>query len=123
MGDGPPAPEEIGRIDGGVRLLAGVTEGVVGLDDERGQQGIAAGEVAIDRRRRHAEVARHRPQRQPRGTVLGELVAGTAGDLGDELGPGPGPHADDGTGRGVGVGHGAIMDHLESIGNKQERCS
>ncbi len=94
------------------------TDGVVGLDDERREQLVAAGEVPVDRRGRHAE----RPGHGPKGEVgadLSELPAGLRLDLFGDLGPGAGP----GGGRGAGDGHGCTMHANESSGNNHEHCS
>jgi len=49
----------LGRVVGRLRRGA---ERVVAVDDEPGQQLVAAGEVAVHGRRHHAYFARHRPQ-------------------------------------------------------------
>ena len=98
--------------------LGGLADGVVGLDDERREQLVAAGEVPVDRRGRHAERPRDGPKRQV-GADLGELPAGLAHDLLGDLGPGTCP----GGGRGAGDGHGCIMHGNESSGNNHEQCS
>jgi hypothetical protein len=72
----------------GLGALGRVAEGVVGVDDEGGQQVVATREVAVDRRGDHAEVARHGAQRQGRRADFAELAAGRVLDLGDELGAG-----------------------------------
>ena len=71
------------------RLLDGRAEGVVGLDDQQRQQLVAAGDVAVHRRRHHAELAGHGAQRQRGGAVGRQLVAPGAHDLRRDLGSRP----------------------------------
>ena len=126
MGEGPAADRAGERhpslCDRGPRArcgaLGGLTDGVVGLDDERREQLVAAGEVPVDRRGRHAESASDGPKGQV-GAHLRELPPGLAHDLLGDLGAGTRP----GGGRGAGNGHGCIVHGNESSGNNHEQCS
>ena len=71
------------------RPLRGRAERVVRVDDQGGEQVVAAGEVAVDGRAGHAELPGDGAQRQRGGAVRGELPAGDLGDLPRELGSDP----------------------------------
>ena len=87
----PPAGRVVLPGAGGVGLLDGRAQGVVTLDDQRGQQLVPAGEVAVDGRRHHAQLPGHGPQRQGGGTVGGQPGPGDVGDLPGQLGADPLP--------------------------------
>src|ERR1700722_15167479 len=87
----PPAGRVVLPGAGGVGLLDGLAQGVVTLDDQRGQQLVPAGEVAVDGRRHHAQLPGHGPQRQRGGTVGGQPGPGDVGDLAGQLGADPLP--------------------------------
>ena len=71
-GEQPVGPALVGR--GLHRGLDGIRLGTVGVDEQQGEQLVAVGDVAVDRRRHHAEVTGHRAQAQPGGAVLGEVL-------------------------------------------------
>src|SRR4051812_26029408 len=73
--DGPAdgEPSLPGRGRGVVGLLGGAPERVVALDDQPGQQVVAAGEVPVDRRGRHPQLPGDRPQGERGGAHLGQL--------------------------------------------------
>ncbi len=100
------------------RLLRRGTDGVVGVDDERGQQVIAAGEVAVHRRRGHAERPGDRPQGEV-GAVLCELCTGLPLDVLGEGGSGPCP----GRRGGADGAHSPSVVQNESSGKNHEQCS
>src|ERR1700733_9778025 len=79
----PPDP---GPRAGRDRGLGDLPHGVVGVDDQRGQQVVAAREVAVQRRGHHAELARDCAQRQSLRARLGQLPAGLLRDLARQLG-------------------------------------
>ena len=66
----------VARGRGVVGRLGRVAEGVVAVDDQRGEQVVAAREVAVDRRGDHAELPGDRAQREAGGAALGELARG-----------------------------------------------
>ena len=59
---------------------------VVCVDDQRREQVVTAGEVAVDRRADHAQVAGDAAQRQSRRTAPSQLGAGEVLDLRSQLG-------------------------------------
>ena len=63
------------------------TDRVVRLDDQRGEQLVTAGEVAVDRRGSHLQLTGDRPQRQRRGPLFGEVPSGDLEDAGGQLDP------------------------------------
>jgi hypothetical protein len=69
-----------GVVTGRLDRLAQLVEQVAG---ERGDQRLEAGEVAVDGRRGHADVARDRPQRDCRRAALDEQASRGLLDLGD----------------------------------------
>ena len=79
------------RAPRGERLFRGVADRVVGVDDERGEEVVAAREVAVHGRRDHAHLAGHGPEREGRRPLLGQVAAGDLLDLLGELGAGPVP--------------------------------
>jgi hypothetical protein len=83
--DGQPATEQVVVGHGRVGVFHGLAEGVVRVDDQRGEQIVAAWEVPVDRGRDHAEVSRHRSQRQV-GPVGGEVPPRDRLDLFDHFG-------------------------------------
>jgi len=97
----------------GDRRVDPVADLVVGVDDEQGEQVIAAPDVAVDRRRHDAEVARHRAQGQRRRADAGELLAAEPEDVVEGLLMGALP----------GSGHGPIVDTSEISVNFCVRCS
>ena len=97
------------------RLSAARADRVVGVDDERGEQVVAAREVAVHRRGHHADLAGDGPQRQGRRALLGQVAAGDGLDLLGELGPGPVPGGAGAVGR---RGHGRSVPDSESSGNE-----
>ena len=92
--------------------LGRVAERVVGIDDETGEQVVAAREVAVDGTADHAQVARHRAQGQPRRALHVQVPPRGLDDLGRELGPGA---LAGGPGGGDGVGHSAIMPDARAV--------
>ena len=75
------------------RRLRGLADGVVGVDDEGGQQVVAAGEVAVERGGDHAQLAGDGAQRELGGAFGGELSARLLLDGRGDLDPGPCPGA------------------------------
>ena len=71
--------------DGGCPLDL-LTEGVVGVDDQHRQELVAAGDVAIDARRHHPQLAGDRTQRQPGGAFRRQLPSRFGLDRRDDLG-------------------------------------
>ena len=113
--DGHPAVEILRTSHLGFGDLDRVAQTVVGVDDERGQQLVAAREVAVDGGRHHAHLTGDGPERQCRGSVLGELTAGGVEDLLGEFGAHARPCR--------GSSHACIIDHFESNGKNREHCS
>ena len=129
-----PGVGRVGAAGIGDGLLGDLTDGVVGLDDQQGQQRIAGGDVAVDRRRRHAEVTRDGAQAQRRGPLT--LQSGACG--GEQLGHDLGPRSVAGAQGGRRLGHGrqcacsvaklrALLlfstDDCASIARSREHCS
>ena len=92
----PPADGMAHRSEAPVRRaargsgsLSYLAQGVVGLDDEGGEQIVTGGEIAIHRGRRHAELSGHGPQRQRRSPFGGQLTPGLGHDVGAHGGLGP----------------------------------
>src|SRR5882757_1494674 len=93
--DGYPALDGVlapGPVEGLLRVL---TEGVVRVDDEGGQQVVPAGEVAVERRGDHAELTGDGPQGQSRGAFGQELAARLLLDGGGHFDSGPCPGSSD----------------------------
>ena len=107
-------PGTAGILIGCHHLLGDGAESVVRVDDQRGQQVVAAREVPVERRRDHAQFAGDRAQGEPFGAVRGELAAGGVLDLLGQFGPGPVP----GGASGVHVSQSATSTAL-----KREHCS
>ena len=87
------ASQRPARSSGGTFAAAALDRGaepVVRVDDQRGEQVVAAREVAVDGRRHHADLAGDGAQRERGRALLGELAAGGGEDLLGELGPDPG---------------------------------
>ena len=100
---------------GGLGLLGGGAQRVVGVDDQGREQVVPAGEVPVDRRRRHAQLPGYRPEGEPRRAVGGEVPPGGVGDLAGQGGPD--------TGTGSGGGHRASLARMRIADNNRERCS
>ena len=67
-------PVQIDRVDGVVRGMHGCCEGAVGVDDEPGEQVVAAVHVAVDTGADHTEAASDAPQADPRGALGGQVL-------------------------------------------------
>lgn len=100
--------------DGGERVVDGVGEFGVAVDDEEGEQFVAARDVAVHRRGDDAEVAGDGAQRQGGGAVGGEMFAADPQDVGHRLLPGAGAG---------GSGHVVHLARFASTVNKSEHCS
>src|SRR3569833_2761698 len=85
--DRQPSPHVVLARAGGRGLLHRLAHVVVAIDDQGGEQVVAAGVVAVDRRGDHAHLAGDRPQGQPGRAIAGQMPAGDLGDLADQLGP------------------------------------
>src|SRR6266542_2658702 len=59
---GEPPTQHVAAIDSRVGPLDGISERVVRVQDQRGQQVVPAGEVPVQRRGDHAEIPGDRPQ-------------------------------------------------------------
>ena len=113
----PPRPRSAARRLGlPICLLGERSHRVVGIDDERGQQGVPARVVAVERRRRHAQLAGDGAQRQRCRSAVGQVLPGHRLDHLLELGPGPLASVLDG-------GHAAESASGESTGPGREHCS
>ena len=110
LGEAGPAAAEVVAGRAGVAVLDRLAEVVEGPDQQRGQQRVAAGEVAVDRRRGHLEVAGDLPHRQRGRPDLGQLDARAVEDRPGQLGAGEGAG-------GAGCGR-----HGGHSGTKRERC-
>jgi hypothetical protein len=86
-----PAGDELARFAHGLFCRGGHV--AVGIDDQRCQQLVSAGAIAVQSRRDHAELSRYRPQRDAGHTGLGDLTLGNLLDLLGQSGPGPGTYA------------------------------
>jgi hypothetical protein len=93
MGQGPgahrPADRQPALEVGLRRVVGGLGRGaqvVVAVDDEPGQQVVAAREVAVDGGGGHPQFPGNGAQRQGGRADLGQLASGRFGDLGGELG-------------------------------------
>jgi hypothetical protein len=72
----------VGRArDVGQRRLDRRAELVVPVDDEEGQQLVAALHVPVDRRRHHAEVPGNRAERERGSAVPGQVLPSDPGDV------------------------------------------
>ena len=85
MAGGEEPPEVVVPSHGVLRLLDGRAEAVVGVDDEHGQQGVAVGDVAVDGRGDHAEIAGHGAQGEGGRAVPGQMLACGVEDLCGDL--------------------------------------
>ena len=128
MGDRPLAHRPCGRhpaagVIGAANVclveLGGRADGVVGVDDQRGQQLVAAREVAVDRRGGHVHLAGDGAQRERGGSDLGELLAGDGLDLAGELGA----HSGAGAGGALVTVMARTMNSFQSDGKNREHCS
>ena len=100
---------------GGLGLLGGGAQRVVGVDDQGREQVVPAGEVPVDRRRRHAQLPGDRSEGEPGRALGGEVPPGGVGDLAGQGGPD--------TGAGSGGGHRASLARMRIADNNRERCS
>jgi hypothetical protein len=113
-GAGEPAAQV--RAAGRAVLDRG-THVVEGLDEQRGEQGVAAGEVAVDRGGGHLEVAGDLADRERGRPDLGQLDARALEDGPGQLGPGQ-------RAGGAGCGrHVPILARYVSTAYKCDQCS